>query len=148
MCWTCLSRAGTAAGPGAEVWHEVCRWLLHVLGRFQQLGCKTCCNIPNSNGTSRAPGFQSQAQRGLCLPRCSRVRWGPSARPAIVPNCPSRCWGLASGCVKPQRYLHFQQWVKVFLYIYCKMFRACKQHTHIYIYIQGIFIARKEKLLN
>lgn len=58
------------------------------------------------------------------------VRPGPSAARAgpaqAVLDCPGAVLGLRNASATSRGLLHFQQWVKLFLYIFCKMFCAYK----------------------
>lgn len=111
------------------------RGLPCVLGRFQQLGCKTCCNIPNSNGASEAPGLQSQAQCGLpaarppralgslCAPRnCPRLSLsGAEDLPAVVLNLRGICTsssGRRCSCIYTAKCFMLGSNTHTYTYIY------------------------------
>ena len=113
MCWTRLSLrqpTGTAAGPGAEVWHKVCQQLLCALGRVQQhssrLVVKTCCsilntsyNILNTSWACAAPAL-ARRQRGFCALPCLAAgrAWRAPFSPQIVPNSPAAVLGTEQLC--------------------------------------------------
>lgn len=102
---------------GAGGWHEVC----------QQLPRDISSSIPHLKPAVRPEqqlGLDAAGPAGLPLPAAACA--GLTLPPRSVRDCPGAVLGLSSACVTSRGLLHFQQWVKVFLYIFCKMFCAYK----------------------